>query len=91
LCDELERKIKVCSSTLNIICPNCKKTCAFAEALEYDFKCPDCGSILEENKVDTKKNEEKLKIYRYWLEKIKKFAKEEESFDIEEIIKRKTN
>jgi transcription initiation factor IIE alpha subunit len=25
LCDELERKIKVCSSTLNFICPNCKK------------------------------------------------------------------
>jgi transcription initiation factor IIE alpha subunit len=59
--------------------------------LEYDFKCPDCGSILEENRVDTKKYEEKLKFYKYWLEKIKKFAKEEERFDIEEIIERRSN
>ncbi len=91
LCDELERKIKICANTLNFICTNCKKTYPFAEALEFDFKCPDCNCILEENMIDTKKYEEKLKFYKYWLEKIKNFAKEEESFDIEEIINRKVS
>ncbi len=87
LCDELERKIKICSSTLSFVCPKCKKTYPFAEALDYDFKCPVCDCVLEENKIDPKKYENKLKFYKFWLEKIKKFAKDEESFDIEEIIK----
>ena len=91
LYEDLERKINICSKTIIFVCPKCNVQYPFAEALEYDFKCPNCGTVLEEIHVDIKKYKENLKFYKYWLDKIKKFAKEEESLDIEEIINRCVN
>ena len=64
--DELQKELEQENSQKFLICKNQCKRLTFEQALEYDFKCPDCGNVLKE---ETKRNTSVMKKEILALEK----------------------
>ncbi len=62
--NDLKKQLVVEESNMFFYCPSCEFKYTFEEAMDYGFRCPQCGGVLKEydNKNDVRMIKEQIKI-----------------------------
>jgi len=61
---DLKEQLVVEESNIFFYCPSCEFKYTFEEAMDYGFRCPQCGGVLKEynNKNDVRMIKEQIKL-----------------------------